>query len=80
MTKTPKQNTDNSSNNPKSPGFWSTVKSVMGAMIGVQSEAQRKEDFEKADPVKIILGGIIFTLVFIFTLIYFANKVLESGA
>ncbi len=86
MTTKPESNTnpDNShesevsSKNDTSLGFWSTVKSVVGAMIGVQSEAQREKDFEKADPVKIILGGIIFTVLFIFTILYFVNKVLES--
>ncbi len=64
----------------KPPGFLSTVKSVIGAMIGVQSESQREKDFEKADPVKLILGGIIFTVAFIFTILFFVNKILESGA
>ncbi len=63
----------------QSPGFWSTVKSVLGAMIGVQSEAQREKDFEKADPVKLILGGLIFTVVFILTILYFVGNALESA-
>lgn len=62
-----------------SPGFFSTVKSVLGAMIGVQSEEQREKDFEKADPVKLILGGIIFTVVFILTILWFVNSALEGA-
>ncbi|NVJ67080.1 MAG: DUF2970 domain-containing protein [Gammaproteobacteria bacterium] len=80
MTKNPNSEKQDLPENPKSPGFWSTVKSVLGAMIGVQSEAQREKDFEKADPVKLILGGIIFTVVFIFTILYFVNKILEPGS
>lgn len=84
MKKTPdsdtKQPSQESNNSEKSLGFWSTVKSVLGAMIGVQSESQREKDFEKADPVKLILGGIIFTVLLIFTLLYFVNQIVEPGA
>lgn len=84
MTKTPSSNkqpeNQQSPNHEKPPGFWSTVKSVLGAMIGVQSESQREKDFEKADPVKLILGGIIFTVVFILTILYFVNKILEPAS
>ncbi len=73
----PEQNNSSSSN--KTPGFWSTVKSVLGGMIGVQSESQLEKDFQKADPVKIILGGIIFTVVFIFTILYFVNKIVDPS-
>ncbi len=80
MTKTPNEENKQPPETEKTPGFWSTVVSVLGAMIGVQSESQREKDFKKADPVKLILGGIIFTVVFIFTILYFVNKILEPGS
>lgn len=76
----PEKQTDNSNDTSKPLGFFSTLKSVLGAMIGVQSESQREKDFEKADPVKLILGGIIFTVVFIFTILYFVNKIVEPSS
>ncbi|NVK22179.1 MAG: DUF2970 domain-containing protein [Kangiellaceae bacterium] len=60
-------------------GFWSIVKSVVGAMFGVQSEAQREKDFEQGSAMQFIVGGIVFTLVFIFTILYFVNSALESS-
>ncbi|WP_251359138.1 DUF2970 domain-containing protein [Kangiella sp. TOML190] len=83
MTNSNNHDTKNPNHNntaqPSSLGFWSTIKSVLGAMIGVQSEAQREKDFEKADPVKLILGGIIFTVLFILTILYFVGNALESA-
>ncbi|GAA4344119.1 DUF2970 domain-containing protein [Kangiella taiwanensis] len=62
-------------------GFWSTVQSVLGAMFGVQSEEQREKDFEKGSAVQFIVGGLIFVVVFIVTILYFVNSALEgSGA
>lgn len=73
------QDTTANSEPAHTPGFWSTVKSVLGAMIGVQSESQREKDFEKGDPVKLILGGIIFTVVFILTILFFVNLALDNA-
>lgn len=62
-------------------GFWSTVQSVLGAMFGVQSEQQREKDFDQGNAVQFIVGGIIFVVVFILTILYFVNSALEgSGA
>ena len=60
-------------------GFWSTVQSVLGAMFGVQTEQQREKDFEKGSAVQFIVGGIIFVVVFILTILYFVNSALESA-
>ena len=62
-------------------GFWSTVQSVLGAMFGVQSEEQREKDFDKGNAIHFIVGGILFVVVFILTILYFVNSALEgSGA
>ncbi|AKE51438.1 DUF2970 domain-containing protein [Kangiella geojedonensis] len=64
---------------PQGTGFWSTVQSVLGAMFGVQTEQQREKDFEKGSAVQFIVGGIIFVVVFILTILYFVNSALESA-
>lgn len=74
---------DKTAQSPKKEGtgFWSTVQSVLGAMFGVQSEEQREKDFEKGSAVQFIVGGIIFVVVFIVTILYFVNSIVEgSGA
>ncbi|AOE49190.1 DUF2970 domain-containing protein [Kangiella sediminilitoris] len=60
-------------------GFWSTVQSVLGAMFGVQSEEQREKDFDQGNAVQFIVGGIIFVVVFILTILYFVNSALENA-
>lgn len=60
-------------------GFFSMIKSIVGGMFGVQSEAQREKDFQQGNATQFIIGGIIFTLIFIFTILYFVNSALESA-
>lgn len=78
-------NTQNSTNDTQQEptqqgtGFWSTVKSIVGAMFGVQSEAQRQKDFQQGSALHFIIGGLVFTIVFIFTILYFVNSALESA-
>lgn len=72
-------NDNNQQSDHEGTGFWSTVKSVVGAMFGVQSEEQRQKDFEKGNALHFIIGGLVFTIVFIFTILYFVNSALESA-
>ncbi|GAA4357944.1 DUF2970 domain-containing protein [Kangiella marina] len=75
------ENSNHTEEPQKGTGFWSTVQSVLGAMFGVQSEEQRHKDFEKGSAVQFIVGGIIFVILFILTILYFVNSALEnSGA
>lgn len=50
--------------------FLKVLRSVMSAMIGVQSKKNLREDFSKSSPIPFIVAGIIMTLVFIFS-VYF---------
>jgi len=52
----------------RKPSIWQVVKSVLGAMIGIQSEKQRQDDFSASSPLPFIFVGIIFTLLFVVTL------------
>lgn len=87
-------NNDSSAPEPKNPtqpetspqqntgqgtGVFSMIKSIVGGMFGVQSEAQREKDFQQGSATQFIIGGIIFTLIFIFTILYFVNSALESA-
>lgn len=66
-------------NTGQGTGFFSMIKSIAGGMFGVQSEAQREKDFQQGSATQFIIGGIIFTLIFIFTILYFVNSALESA-
>lgn len=58
------------------PSLLQVIKAVAGAMIGVQSEQQRKQDFSVNSPIPYIIGGILFTLFFVLTLLMIVNWVL----
>ena len=45
----------------------SVVKSILAAAIGVQTDKNRTRDFEQGSPLAFIIGGIVFTLLFIAT-------------
>ena len=69
-----KTNADN-----KKPNILSVVKSILGAGIGVQTEKNRQRDFENGNPLAFIIGGIIFTLLFIATVATVVGLVLSTN-
>jgi Protein of unknown function (DUF2970) len=51
-------------------------KSVLAAFIGVQSERNRKEAFEKGSLSAYIIAGLIFTTLFVVTIILIVTVVI----
>ncbi len=51
-------------------------KSVLAAFIGVQSEKNRKEAFEKGSLSAYIIAGLIFTMLFVVTIIFIVTAVI----
>lgn len=58
-------------------GIGQVVGSVLAAMIGVQSDKNRERDFEAGNPKSFIIGGVIFTLAFIATVVTVVNIVIS---
>ena len=52
--------------------MWSIVKSVLAALIGVQKNQRREEDFTSGKPAAFIITGIIITLIFVMILVTLA--------
>ena len=50
-------------------GFWQVVRSVLSAALGVQTSKIRKRDFTHGNPLHFIAAGLIFTILFVTTLI-----------
>ncbi len=63
----------------KQQSLFSLIQSVLAAMIGVQSEEKRKEDFENGHPGNYIFIGIVMVLIFIFSLIKVVDIILENA-
>lgn len=55
------------------------IGSVFAAMFGVQSDKNRERDFQASNPSGFIIGGIIFTLAFIATVIGIVNLVISNN-
>jgi len=61
---------------PGKPGFLSIVRSTLAAAIGVQSSKNRERDFTQGNPLAFIAAGIIFTVLFILTVVTVVHLVL----
>ena len=68
-----------SSESKQKPNLISVVKSILAAGIGVQSDKNRTRDFEQGNPVTFIVGGIVFTLLFIATVATVVGFVLSNS-
>ncbi|MDD1618576.1 MAG: DUF2970 domain-containing protein [Methylococcaceae bacterium] len=57
------------------PTITQVIKSVLAAFIGVQSEANRKKDFENGSLSTYVIAGIIFTVLFIVAIIFLVSTI-----
>jgi Protein of unknown function (DUF2970) len=62
-------------NVPK-PTILQTIKSVMAAFIGVQSDKNRQIDFEQGSWKTYVIVGLIFTALFVYAVIFVVSKVI----
>ncbi|MDD5462432.1 MAG: DUF2970 domain-containing protein [Methylococcales bacterium] len=60
------------------PTITQVFKSVLAAFVGVQSEANRKKDFEQGSLSTYIIAGLIFTILFVAAIIFLVSTVLGS--
>jgi uncharacterized membrane protein YdbT with pleckstrin-like domain len=61
---------------PVKPTLLQVMSSVLAAAFGVQSTANRERDFAGGSATVYIVAGIIFTVVFIFTILTVVRWVL----
>lgn len=52
---------------PEKITFFSVIQSTAAAAFGVQSKKNRQRDFQNGKPIFFIISGILFALVFIFS-------------
>jgi len=48
--------------------MWSVVKSVLAALLGVQNDRQRQQDFSNGKPVAFIITAVVVTMMFVLLL------------
>lgn len=54
------------------------IKSVLAAAIGVQSDNNRQKDFEQGSLSTYIIVGLIFTVLFVYGLVYLVSAILGN--
>ncbi len=62
------------------PNILDVFKSVLASFFGVQSDANRKRDFQQGSPAQFIIVGLILTIVFIVGMILIVKLILASVA
>ena len=61
--------TSETAQEPQSLTFWQVLHSTLAAAFGVQSSKNRKRDFTHGNPVVYIVAGLIFTILFVLTIV-----------
>ena len=51
------------------PSVFEVIMSVLAAAIGVQNSKNRERDFTRGNPLLFIAAGLIFTIVFVLTIV-----------
>lgn len=59
----------NDESQPKKIGLKAIIQSTLAAAFGVQSSKRREEDFQHGSIWVYIAAGIIFTIIFIFSVL-----------
>lgn len=61
----------------KKIGLWHLVISTLGAAFGVQSHKIHEKDFQQSSPIPYIIAGIVFTALFILSLVFIVSLVID---
>ncbi|MBQ0711582.1 MAG: DUF2970 domain-containing protein [Porticoccus sp.] len=61
------------------PNFWQIVFSTLAAFFGIQSNKNRERDFKYGNIYVYIVSGLIFTIIFIFTVVSVVKLVLHNA-
>ncbi|CAI8794181.1 DUF2970 domain-containing protein [Methylocaldum szegediense] len=64
---------------PNKPSVFQVIASVIAAAFGVQSSANRERDFAAGSAKSYIIGGVIFTVLFVAAIIFIVNMVIKSA-
>jgi hypothetical protein len=57
------------------PGLMEVVLSVSAAALGVQNSKNQERDFTNGSPLVFIVAGLIFTIIFVVTIVTIVHLV-----
>ena len=58
------------------PSVLQVAKSILAAAAGIQSNKNREQDFQHGSFSSYVIGGVIFTIAFIFLIVFIVSMVL----
>lgn len=61
--------------NVSKPTIIQTITSILAAFMGVQSHKNRIRDFEQGSLMTYIVGGLVFTVIFVGVLVFVVSRV-----
>ena len=61
------------------PGWLAVIGSVMAAGFGVQSSKNQQRDFAQGKARNFIIGGVVFTALFVLTVYLVVSTVLQQA-
>jgi len=64
---------------PKDISLLTIIGSTLSAAVGVQRSKNRERDFKSGKMLPFIIAGLIFTLIFIGTVLTIVNVVLKNA-
>ena len=56
--------------------FWQVLASTAAAFFGVQTDENRRRDFQTSSPLPFIVMGIVLAMIFVAGLLLIVNQVL----
>ena len=63
----------------RKPTLIDTFKSVLASFFGVQSDKNRRRDFQHGNPAQFIIVGLLLTFLFIVGMIFVVKIILVSA-
>ncbi|NNC66858.1 MAG: DUF2970 domain-containing protein [Gammaproteobacteria bacterium] len=63
----------------RKPTLVDVLKSVLASFFGVQSDENRKRDFQHGNPAQFIIVGLVLTVLFIVGMILIVKLILASA-
>ncbi|TAK63512.1 DUF2970 domain-containing protein [Methylobacter sp.] len=60
------------------PTITQVIRSVLAAVIGIQSDANRQRDLKEGYLSVYLIGGVIFTVLFVIGLVYLVSSILGN--
>lgn len=58
------------------PTITQVIRSILAAVIGIQSDANRQRDLKEGHLSVYLIGGVIFTVLFVTGLVFLVSSIL----